>query len=69
MWKSLAIVLLAAGLAEGVSAQEPKTPSGPAVGEALPAFAAVDQDGVERDFRSLTGREGLLLLFHRSADW
>lgn len=63
------MIFLAAGSAVGASAQEPKTPSGPAVGEALPVFSAVDQNGVERDFKSLTGPEGLLLLFHRSADW
>ena len=69
MWKALAIALLAIGLAAGVLAQESTTPSGPAIGEALPGFSAIDQNGVERDFKSLTGLDGLLLLFHRSADW
>ena len=69
MWKILGMALLVVGLAADVSAQEATAPSGPAVGEALPAFRAIDQDGLERDFKSLTGPEGLLLLFHRSADW
>ena len=43
--------------------------SGPAEGEKIPGFAALDQHGRRRDFASLTGPNGLLLLFHRSADW
>jgi hypothetical protein len=42
---------------------------GPRVGEPLPAFQALDQDGRLRDFASLKGRKGLALLVHRSADW
>lgn len=43
--------------------------AGPEVGESVPAFEAVDQSGNTRDFGSLTGEQGLLLLFFRSADW
>ena len=32
-------------------------------------FAAVDQHGVARDFPSLGGKKGLILLFTRSLDW
>jgi hypothetical protein len=42
---------------------------GPRVGEPLPAFQAVDQEGRARDFASLMGPQGLALLVHRSADW
>ena len=42
---------------------------GPAVGEPLPGFQAPDQDGRPRDFASLAGPEGLVLVFFRSADW
>jgi len=42
---------------------------GPAVGDRLPAFEAVDQDGRARNFESLRGARGLVLLFFRSADW
>ncbi len=42
---------------------------GPAVGQPLPAFLATDQNGVVRNFDSLKGPNGLMLLFFRSADW
>jgi hypothetical protein len=42
---------------------------GPRVGEALPAFEVRDQDGRLREFSSLTGPNGLVLVFFRSADW
>lgn len=43
--------------------------AGPEVGQSVPAFEAVDQSGNARDFGSLAGEQGLLLLFFRSADW
>lgn len=43
--------------------------TGPAVGDKIPEFAAVDQNGKRRTFADLSGPNGLLLLFHRSADW
>ena len=43
--------------------------TGPDVGERVPAFRLADQSGRVRDLRSLTGRNGLLLAFVRSADW
>lgn len=42
---------------------------GPRIGEPLPPFQAVDQDGRARDFLSLKGPKGLALLVYRSADW
>ena len=42
---------------------------GPKVGERLPPFSLPDQDGRTRDFASLAGPKGLLLVFFRSADW
>lgn len=52
-----------------VSAQPvPKDP-GPAVGTRLPPFSLADQNGVTRDFASLKGPKGLMLVFVRSADW
>jgi hypothetical protein len=42
---------------------------GPAIGEPVPAFRAVDQAGRPRDLASLRGPKGLWLLFFRSADW
>jgi cytochrome oxidase Cu insertion factor (SCO1/SenC/PrrC family) len=40
-----------------------------AVGTTAPAFTSVDQDGRERSLDSLCGRDGVVLLFFRSADW
>ena len=43
--------------------------TGPEVGTAIPEFTARDQNGELRDLESLRGPTGLLILFHRSADW
>ena len=43
--------------------------TGPALGEKIPAFRAVDQNGQAWDFDSIKGPKGALLLFYRSADW
>lgn len=42
---------------------------GSAVGDAMPALAAEDQDGNVRDFASLSGERGLVLVVSRSAVW
>ena len=43
---------------------------GPAVGTSVGALiAAKDQTGAARDFPSLRGKKGLILLFSRSFDW
>ena len=43
---------------------------GPAVGTQVGALvAAADQAGAARDFGSLRGKRGLILLFSRSFDW
>ncbi len=43
--------------------------TGPAVGERLPDFTAIDQHGNKRTFDDLKGPKGLMLLVVRSADW
>jgi len=43
--------------------------TGLAVGEKIPAFQSVDQNGKSWDFDSLKGPNGAVLVFHRSADW
>ena len=63
MW-ARSIVLLAAVTPLAMSQGD-----GPEVGAQLPAFELQDQNGEARDFSSLAGPNGLLLLFHRSADW
>jgi hypothetical protein len=67
----LVIALLLAVLAglfdeaEGTKSFDP----GPAVGDRLPPFEAVGQDGRPQTIGSLRGPKGLVLLFFRSADW
>jgi len=67
----LVSVLLGLGVA-GASAAEPpgsKFSTGPEVGTKIPSFEATDQEGRRQTFQSLSGPNGLLLLFTRSADW
>jgi hypothetical protein len=52
------------------AAQAPRPEAvGPRPGAQVPAFAGVDQFGQERTLQSLLDREGLMLVFFRSADW
>ena len=44
-------------------------PTGPEVGEALPAFALTDQYGHTVDFEASRGGRRALVVFHRSARW
>lgn len=43
--------------------------TGPNPGERVPEFALPDQQGAVRSLGNLAGPNGLLLVFHRSADW
>ena len=43
--------------------------AGPDRGERVPDFSLSDHLGQTRAFNDLTGENGLLLLFFRSADW
>jgi hypothetical protein len=63
------IPLLGVLLALSSAADEQAFAPGPAVGERLPAFEAVDQRGRAHTFASLRGPKGLVLVFFRSADW
>ena len=53
--------------------QPPRPPrplnTGPEVGEKIPAFRLPDQTGRVRELADLAGPKGLLIVFHRSADW
>ena len=42
---------------------------GPQIGERVPDFTLMDQHGRPRSLASLTGPQGLMLVFYRSADW
>ena len=52
-----------------VNATNDRYATGPDPGQHIPEFALSDQHGVLRSFADLTGPNGLLLVFHRSADW
>lgn len=42
---------------------------GPQVGERAPDFRLPDQNGTLRDLRSVSGPNGAMLVFFRSAEW
>ena len=44
-------------------------PTGPNVGERLPAFRLSDQNGTTRTLASVAGPKGAMIVFYRSADW
>jgi hypothetical protein len=52
-----------------VKAQNDGATTGIKVGERIPDFALLDQNGTRRGLRDLIGPSGLLLVFSRSADW
>lgn len=64
---ALALVHTPPALAAGAVDQRT---DGPRVGTSVGAqIVAKDQSGAARDFRSLRGKKGLILLFSRSFDW
>ncbi len=65
----LLLVALACGV-DTVQAEESWTPPGPAIGARFPtALNLPDQAGVKRDFATLQGEKGTVVVFVRSADW
>ena len=52
-----------------VNATNDQYATGPEPGHRIPDFTLPDQHGVLRSLPNLTGPNGLLLVFHRSADW
>jgi hypothetical protein len=76
----LCLMLLFAGLAlpEKSQAQAPPadawreappTSTGIEVGKQIPAFSIPDQFGKQRDFKSIVGPNGAMIVFQRSVDW
>jgi hypothetical protein len=59
----LVLACLAAGQAPTVASLGPKP------GSVAPEFSGTDQFGNTRTLSSLMGRDGLMLVFFRSADW
>jgi hypothetical protein len=43
--------------------------TGPEPGQKIPEFSLPDQQGKLRSLSDLSGLSGLLLVFHRSAEW
>jgi hypothetical protein len=56
-------------LAKHVNATNDNYVTGPDPGEPVPNFVLPDANGVLKSLTDLTGSNGLLLVFHRSADW
>ena len=52
-----------------VNATNDEYATGPNVGQSIPAFSLPDQNGVAQSLARLIGTNGLVLVFHRSADW
>ena len=74
--KAIPVRLLATllfGFSTLVVAQERQpidvTALGPQVGELVPDFSLLDQNGQIQTRESILGPNGAILLFHRSADW
>lgn len=55
--------------AKHLQATNDRYTTGPEPGERIPAFSLPDQSGQARSVPDLSGPNGLLLVFHRSADW
>jgi hypothetical protein len=55
--------------AQHVNATNDRYTTGPEPGERVPDFSLPDQNGSLRTLENLTGPNGLLLVFYRSADW
>ena len=50
-----------------LSGQQIKT--GPDIGSKAPNFEALDQNARVQNLRNISGPNGLILVFYRSADW
>ena len=64
------LVTAAVWLAAQTPAELPEVSRfGPTVGEAVPDFSLVDQNGQQQTLKSILGPNGAMLVFNRSADW
>jgi peroxiredoxin len=67
---AMSILLFVAAIGVGVSAARSADDLGPPVGTKAPDIGTrLDQDGKARTFPDLIGRNGLVLMFNRSAGW
>ena len=68
-WQPVAATFKPANETEFVEAQNDGYRTGPEIGAKTPDFTLPDQTGRSRSLHDLTGPNGLLLVFSRSADW
>lgn len=68
-WPLLILGLWCITMASPARAQQTALPTTPRAGGKIPPFQARDQFGRNQTLDSLTGPQGLVLLFFRSADW
>ena len=66
MWRVVAASVIAWTV---VQAQPDMQKIGPQVGDRVPDFSLADQSGATRTLQSVAGKNGLMLVFFRSADW
>ncbi len=66
---SFAVPVLAQNPLTDIPAGDEGMVTGPKIGERIPDFAALDQNGALLGFDDIKGPNGAMILFHRSADW
>ncbi len=73
MWRvtRLTLVVLLASISALAAQQAPVNldAMGPRVGAAAPTFSGIDQFGRTQTLGSVSGEQGVMLVFFRSADW
>ena len=72
-WAAALLVCTSLGMPGQAAFQQPIVPDvqtlGPHVGDRVPDFTLVDQNGRSRTLMALIGPMGVMLVFFRSADW
>ena len=68
-WRAALLLMVMVPASAAAAADEGVFSPGPEVGERIPEFRLSDQHGKAHAFADLTGPDGLLLLFYRTADW
>ena len=56
-------------LADQKASIETGNQTGPEIGQHIPNFRGIDQNGRQQTFESIRGPHGALIVFYRSADW
>ena len=63
------VVLVAGSISSLVMADSYQNNWGPEVGSQIALLAAKDQNGDLQELKDLTGSQGVLIFYNRSADW